>query len=35
MTGIDPFRPFKLADANVGYWIAKQSFNNRDRFGSL
>jgi len=20
---IDPFRPFKLAEANVGYWIAK------------
>jgi hypothetical protein len=34
MTGIDPKRPFKFAVANVGYGIAKQSFECPDQLGS-
>ncbi len=31
MTGIDPNRPFNLADANVGYWIGKRPFDGRNQ----
>ena len=30
----DPTRPFKIAGANVGYWIAKRPWNGRDQLGS-
>jgi hypothetical protein len=30
----DPTRPFKIAGANVGYWIAKRPGNGRDQLGS-
>jgi hypothetical protein len=32
---VDPNRPFKVAGANVGYGIAKQSFECPDQLGSL
>ena len=28
---VDPKRPLRLADANVGYPIAKRSFNDSDK----
>jgi hypothetical protein len=34
MTNSDPIQPFKFADANVGYRIAKRSFNYRDQLDS-
>ena len=34
MAHSDPTRPFKFADANVGYGIAKRSFDCRDQLGS-
>jgi hypothetical protein len=34
MTGIDPNRSFTFAGANVGYGIAKRSFDSGDQLGS-
>jgi hypothetical protein len=34
MTKSDPSLPFKVAGANVGYRIAKRSFDCRDQLGS-
>ena len=31
---IDPDETFELADANVDYWIAKQSSDDIDHLGS-
>ncbi len=31
--GVDPYRSFNPADANVSYWIAKQPSNSRNQLG--
>jgi hypothetical protein len=32
--GLNPKRPFKVAGANVGYWIAKRPSDRRDQLAA-